>query len=89
MIAGVCSRNRVTSASMAPGVVSLAQRSPVGVTATTKEALLTSMPTLLRSIGRLLGVALPSLMRVRALGPINCPGSTTRNAEERPRCEPV
>lgn len=55
----------------------------------TKLALLTSMPTVVRSIELLLGVASPDLMRVRALGPFNCSGSTTPNAEERPCCSTV
>src|SRR6516165_6244120 len=67
---------------MAAAVVSLVHRSPVGWTPITKAALLTSIPTLIRSMSLLLGVAPPDLMRVRARDPINCSGSTAPNAEE-------
>src|SRR5688572_17597903 len=65
-------------------VVSLVHVSSEGWTATTTVALLTSMPMLMSATSLLLVVAAPDLMRVRARGPLNCPGSTTTDAEECP-----
>src|SRR5262245_39693671 len=74
MMRGASERNRSTTALIADAVVALVHRAPVGSTAMTNSRLLTSTPTLTDSIGRLLGVAAPDLMRVRARGPVNCSG---------------
>src|SRR3712207_2758238 len=89
MRSGGSSCSRLTSASIADGVLSVVHRSPLGCTAMTNVVLLTSIPTVVRSIESLLGVATPDLIRVRARGPVNCPGSPTPNAEERPSCRAV
>src|SRR4051812_39282551 len=86
MMAGARVCSRVTSASIATGVASVLHPSRRGWTAITNALLLTSIPTDTGSIMTLLGVAPPGLMRVRALGPVNCSGSTTPNAEECPGC---